>query len=146
VNEQRDNASACRSEVANGRTVWSTDLKPTVFLNRARDPVVTWTLNLLPRLGLNDPSCSLLGVPLISGEFAIGVTNSRALRRFFRGYAPMPLGREDAVYAGQSEARLAFEMGENVLWIAGTALRHGLTLVTRDRMFSRVPGLKVKPY
>lgn len=80
------------------------------------------------------------------GEFAIGVTNARALRRFFRGYAPMPLGREDAVYAGQLQARLAFEMGENDLWIAGIALRHGLTLVTRDRMFSRVPGLKVKPY
>lgn len=80
------------------------------------------------------------------GEFAIGVTNSRALRRFFRGYAPMPLGREDAVYAGQLQARLAFEMGENDLWIAGIALRHGLTLVTRDRMFSRVPGLRVKPY
>ena len=58
----------------------------------------------------------------------------------------MPLGREDAVYAGQLQARLAFEMGENDLWIAGIALRHGLTLVTRDRIFSRVPGLRIKPY
>jgi predicted nucleic acid-binding protein len=80
------------------------------------------------------------------GEFAIGAGNMAAVRKFFRGYLPMALGREDAVYAGQLQARLAFEMGENDLWIAGIALRHGLPLVTRDAAFSRVPGLRVVPY
>ena len=80
------------------------------------------------------------------GEFAIGVTSLVAFGKFFRGYQPMALGREDAIYAGQLQARLPFEMGENDLWIAGIALRHGLPLVTRDRAFARVPGLKVVSY
>ncbi len=80
------------------------------------------------------------------GEFAVGGASASALRRFFRGYLPVPLGREDAVYAGHLQARLAFELGENDLWIAGLALRHGFTLVTRDRAFARVPGLRVLAY
>lgn len=80
------------------------------------------------------------------GEFAVGGVPAPALRRFFRGYQPMPLGREDAIYAGQLQARLPFELGENDLWIAGLALRHGLQLVTRDAAFSRVPGLRVIAY
>jgi len=80
------------------------------------------------------------------GEFAIGIASARWLTRFFRGFQPMVLGRADAVYAGRLQARLAFEMGENDLWIAGLALRHGLPLVTRDRTFTRVPGLCVVAY
>ena len=80
------------------------------------------------------------------GEFAVGGAGAPAMRRFFRGYLPMPLGREDAIYAGRLQARLPFELGENDLWIAGLALRHGLPLVTRDAAFSRVPGLRVLGY
>jgi len=80
------------------------------------------------------------------GEFAVGGASVPALRRFFRGFLPMALGREDAIYAGRLQARLPFEMGENDLWIAGLALRHGQPLVTRDRAFSRVPGLCVLAY
>src|SRR5262249_2591568 len=80
------------------------------------------------------------------GEFAVGGTSATALRRFFRGYSPLPLGRADAIYAGHLQARLTVELGENDLWIAGLALRHGLPLVTRDRMFSHVPGLRVLAY
>lgn len=32
---------------------------------------------------------------------------------------------------------------DNDLWIAATAVRHGLTLATRDRHFEAVPGLTV---
>ena len=80
------------------------------------------------------------------GEFAIGARSMVAVKKFFRGYLPMALGREDAIYAGQLQSRLTFEMGENDLWIAGIALRHGLRLVTRDAAFSRVPGLRVVSY
>ena len=34
---------------------------------------------------------------------------------------------------------------DNDLWIAATALAHDLELVTRDRHFERVPGLKLYP-
>jgi predicted nucleic acid-binding protein len=80
------------------------------------------------------------------GEFAVGGAGGPALRRFFRGYLPMPLGREDATYAGHLQTKLPFEMDENDLWITGLALRHGLPLVTRDTAFSRVPGLRVLSY
>ncbi len=80
------------------------------------------------------------------GEFAVGGASGPALRRFFRGYRTIALGREDAIYAGRLQAELPFEMGENDLWIAGLALRHGLPLVTRDSAFSRVPGLRVLTY
>ena len=80
------------------------------------------------------------------GEFAVGGAGGPALRRFFRGYRPMPLGREDAIYAGRLQAKLPFELGENDLWIAGLALRHGMPLVTRDAAFSRMPGLRILSY
>ncbi len=80
------------------------------------------------------------------GKFAVGGASGPALRRFFRGFVPMPLGREDAIFAGHLQARLAFDLGENDLWIAGLALRHGLPLVTRDQTFARVPGLRVLAY
>lgn len=80
------------------------------------------------------------------GEFAVGGASTSALTRFFRGYQPMALGRADAIYAGHLQSRLAFELGENDLWIAGLALRHGMPLVTRDRAFGRVPGLQVMTY
>ncbi|MBI4622738.1 MAG: PIN domain-containing protein [Verrucomicrobia bacterium] len=43
-------------------------------------------------------------------------------------------------------AGLPFALGENDLWIAATAMYHGLSLVTRDKAFSRVPGLRVTGY
>jgi predicted nucleic acid-binding protein len=44
------------------------------------------------------------------------------------------------------KAGLPFPMGENDLWIAATGMDYGLPLVTRDRAFSQVPGLKVIGY
>jgi len=79
------------------------------------------------------------------GEFAVGATEAET-RRAFRGFVPLVLGRGGAVFAGRLQASLSFELGENDLWIAGTALRHGFPLVTRDRAFSRVPGLRVIGY
>lgn len=72
-----------------------------------------------------------------------GGASAPALRRFFRGYRPLALGRAEAIFAGHLQSRLTFELGENDLWIAGLALRPGLPLVTRDRIFIRVPGLHV---
>jgi predicted nucleic acid-binding protein len=79
------------------------------------------------------------------GEFAVGVERV-ALRRMFRGYRALAVGRELAIYAGRLQAKLTFEMGENDLWIAASGLYYGLPLVTRDAAFSRVPGLRVLGY
>ena len=79
------------------------------------------------------------------GEFAASATVALTLR-FFRGYQRLSLGRDLALYGGRLQASLDFEMGENDLWIAATAKFHGLPLVSRDRIFSRIPGLRVISY
>ena len=79
------------------------------------------------------------------GEYAVG-SNARETLRFFRGYQPIALGVATAISAGRLQASLDFEMGENDLWIAATALRFNWPLVTRDKAFARVPGLKVIGY
>ncbi len=79
------------------------------------------------------------------GEYAVGATAGET-RRFFRGYARLPLGYELAMEAGRLQARLSFELGENDLWIAATAMRYGLRLASRDKVFPRIPGLKILRY
>ena len=79
------------------------------------------------------------------GEFAVGAPAAATLR-FFRGYHRLSLGRDLAIFGGRLQAGLAFEMGENDLWIAASAKFHGLSLVSRDMVFSRVPGLTVIAY
>lgn len=37
-------------------------------------------------------------------------------------------------------------LGDNDLWIAATAIAHGHLLVTRDQIFSQVPGLQVEDW
>src|SRR5689334_16020718 len=79
------------------------------------------------------------------GEYAVGATAVET-RRFFRGYGRLALGRDLAIYAGRLQAATPFELGENDLWIAATAVYYGLPLVTRDKAFSRVPSLQVSSY
>ncbi|MCI4345423.1 MAG: type II toxin-antitoxin system VapC family toxin [Thermoplasmata archaeon] len=56
---------------------------------------------------------------------------------------------ESCRLAGRIEADL-ISRGESMsasdLFIAAVSLRHGQRLITRDRGFDRVPGLKVETY
>lgn len=79
------------------------------------------------------------------GEFAVGATAAET-KRFFRGFQPLALGQELAIFAGRLQSGLPFEMGENDLWIAATAMRERMPVVTRDGAFRRVPGLRVLVY
>ena len=79
------------------------------------------------------------------GEFAAGAPAAATLR-FFRGYQRLSLGRDLAIFGGRLQASLDFEIGENDLWIAATAKFHGLPLVSRDKVFPLIPGLKVISY
>jgi tRNA(fMet)-specific endonuclease VapC len=50
---------------------------------------------------------------------------------------------------GQLKATLegqGLNLDDNDLWIAATALTHGAVLVTRDKIFSQVPGLQVEDW
>lgn len=79
------------------------------------------------------------------GEFAVGATEAET-KRFFRGYRPVALGRQLAIFAGRLQASLNFELGENDLWIAATGIYHKFPVVTRDHAFARVRGLHVISY
>lgn len=61
----------------------------------------------------------------------------------------IPFDSQTAELAGKTEALLSKEgvkMSVEDLMIAATALRHGETLVTRDRDFTKIPGLRVLTY
>jgi predicted nucleic acid-binding protein len=79
------------------------------------------------------------------GEYAVGATAAET-KRFFRGFQPLALGKELAIFAGRLQNSLSFEMGENDLWIAATALRGRMPVVSRDAAFRRVAGLRVLGY
>jgi len=80
------------------------------------------------------------------GEFAIGASSTTATLRFFHGYRRIALGRDLAIFGGQLQASLPLTLGENDLWIAATAIAYRWPLVTHDRVFREVPGLKVMDY
>jgi predicted nucleic acid-binding protein len=79
------------------------------------------------------------------GEYAVGATAAETIR-FFRGYRRLSLVRDVAIYAGRFQSTLEFDLGENDLWIAATARYYGLRLVSRDRAFHRLSGLRVMSY
>jgi hypothetical protein len=83
------------------------------------------------------------------GELAAGVDDpgdlDRLLRRIRILYLPMQVAWE----AGRIETELGDtggRLGENDNWIAATARTWGLRLVTRDRAFQHVRGLRVVSY
>lgn len=87
------------------------------------------------------------------GELRYGVWRSarpeqrRAqLERWLQVTVVLPIGAATAATYGELKQRLALAgtpIPENDLWIAATALEHGLPLATRDAHFARVPGLVV---
>jgi tRNA(fMet)-specific endonuclease VapC len=61
----------------------------------------------------------------------------------------LPVSRETARVYSDLKAdlwRRGMPMGENDLWIAASALEHGLVLVTSDGLFQNVPGLKLEDW
>ena len=62
-------------------------------------------------------------------------------------YTTLGVHVSDALKCGEIQTRLASRrLGENDAWIAAQALRAGATLVTRDRRFKDVRGLRVEFY
>jgi len=84
------------------------------------------------------------------GELARGFDDIEAWRGFCVGFLVHPLDNETLWAAGVLFNRLrdkGFTMSDNDLWIAATALRHDLLLLSENkRRFDRVPGLKLRTY
>jgi tRNA(fMet)-specific endonuclease VapC len=85
----------------------------------------------------------------VAGELAAGESLSERGRweSFIRSYPILDSGKEVAWYYGRIVRELRKQgslIGANDLWIAATALRHDMAVVTRNvQDFQRVPGLAV---
>ncbi len=91
-----------------------------------------------------------LKVSLITwGELAPGFRTPDQIDHLLRRVRVLNLHKQVAWEAGRIERELSergSRLGENDNWIAATARAWGLRLVTRDKAFSRVPGLNVVKY
>jgi tRNA(fMet)-specific endonuclease VapC len=88
----------------------------------------------------------------VAGELACGAALAERDRweRLVSGFHVLAHTAEVDWHYGQLFRHLKRQgqlFGANDLWIAATALAHGLPLVTRNRAhYERVPGLDVRPY
>lgn len=92
-------------------------------------------------------------VPLISiisvGELSVGVDEFSKLRKFISKFKILGIKPELAFLAGRIDSALiksGGRLGENDNWIAATARYYSVTLVSGDKAFARVPGLKVNNF
>ena len=91
--------------------------------------------------------------PVVVGELFFGAEGApapdaerAAVRRFIEDFSLLP----DDVQTAETYARLKCDLRrrgrpipDNDLWIAASAVRHGLTLASRDRHFEAVAGLSL---
>ncbi len=85
----------------------------------------------------------LHGVHRASGERA--QSRSAFVEGLLAGFAPLPVDlRVARAYARASAelARIGTPVDPNDLWIAATAIAHGLELLALDGDFDRVPGVR----
>lgn len=83
------------------------------------------------------------------GELAVGYEQLEDARRFFSRIPLFRLSVESAYEASRVDRELrkiGLRLGENDNWIAGIARYHGETLISNDKAFGRVHGLKVVTY
>jgi predicted nucleic acid-binding protein len=75
------------------------------------------------------------------------VTRPALERDFLEMVILIPFSRQAAARFGRESARLR-RLGQPLpdfdLVVAATALEHGLTLLTEDRHFERIPGLRIR--
>jgi predicted nucleic acid-binding protein len=79
------------------------------------------------------------------GEIAAGLEDNQAARYFLSRWRVLNLRPEIALTAASVDRLLmqtGDRLGENDNWIAGFARYYGQPLVSNDRAFDRVPGLR----
>jgi predicted nucleic acid-binding protein len=83
------------------------------------------------------------------GELATGMDDGQAARRFLSRWRILNLRPEIALTAARIDRVLmgtGDRLGENDTWIAGFARYYGQAIVSNDRAFDRVPGLRRMRY
>jgi predicted nucleic acid-binding protein len=83
------------------------------------------------------------------GEFATGFVDLRDAREYLRRFPVIRITPECAYECSRVDRELiqtGNRLGENDNWIAGIARYYGEPVVSNDRAFTRVRGLKVHSY
>lgn len=101
---------------------------------------------LLDTLGDAELAMSII----TQGELARGFSIERQWRQFCHRFTTLTIDEPtlwQAAEAYQSLRALGIPIPDNDLWIAATAMRHEMPLVTRDcNHFSRIAGLELITY
>ncbi len=91
-----------------------------------------------------------LRITIISlSEFATGFDDVRDAREYLRRFPVIRITPECAFECSRVDReliRLGGRLGENDNWIAGIARYYGEPLISNDKAFARVRGLKVQCY
>ena len=94
----------------------------------------------------------LFVTPTVAGELAAGTSLAERARweRFLSPFRVLPITEDVSWEYGRASRYLRDNgamIGGNDLWIAATAVAHGVPVVTRNaRHYRRVPGLDVRGY
>lgn len=87
--------------------------------------------------------------PVTASEYAAGISNEREARRFLRRFRMVAFGRDIAFFAARldrEQSMKGLRLGENDTWQAAIALRFGMTIVSSDTDFDKVPRIKRRDY
>ncbi|HEY0456937.1 MAG TPA: type II toxin-antitoxin system VapC family toxin [Verrucomicrobiae bacterium] len=92
----------------------------------------------------------ILRISIISaGEFYAGTIHPADAVRFLNNFRRLPVNEQLAREAGRLDREQRAKgkrLGENDNWIVATARLHRMTLVTNERHFAGVRGLKIVRY
>lgn len=86
---------------------------------------------------------------VLVGAYRLGGSYLERTRALVDGIPMLPFDREASHVAGRVAAELlsrGIAVGQADLFIAAISIRHGQTLVSRDRNLRRIPGLAVQGY
>jgi predicted nucleic acid-binding protein len=92
---------------------------------------------------------SMAITPVTANEYAAGIRNEREARRFLRRFRMIAFGRDIALFAARvdrEQRAMGLRLGENDTWQAAVALRFGLTIITDDADFAKVPEIRRRNY
>jgi predicted nucleic acid-binding protein len=99
---------------------------------------------------LADHRTAVLRITIISlGEFATGFSDVRDARHYLRRFPVIRITPESAYECSRVDRELILlgcRLGENDNWSAGIARYYGEPVVSNDRAFARVRGLKIHTY
>ena len=93
---------------------------------------------------------------IVVGELEYGalhsqqiIKNKNAINDLVNAYPVLDIDTDTAYFYGQVKAALRKQgtpIPENDVWIAAIAIKHNLTLVTRDKHFQQVHGITLEEW